>query len=374
MIPFLDLKQENKRYAFELESAVSRVVHSGWYILGKEKEFFENAFAAYCGVNHCIGVGNGLDAIRLILMAYMEQGFMKSGDEVILPANSFVATALAVSQCDLIPVFADCDINTYNIDPESVKEKLTDKTRAIIAVHLFGQVAPMYELRGISSKHNLKLIEDAAQAHGADYNGKKVGGLGDAAAFSFYPVKNLGSLGDAGAVTTDDAGLARLIRSISNYGSDKKYIHKYKGLNSRLDEIQAAVLSVKLKYLDKDNLRRRQIAAYYSENIKNKDIILPVERSEGNHVFHLYVIRTRQRNSLQEYLYNNEVHTQIHYPVPIHKQDAYSEYNGLSLPVAEKVQNEVLSIPLYPSLTDKEMDRICYLLNNWMYSEEKDEK
>ncbi|MFV0418230.1 MAG: DegT/DnrJ/EryC1/StrS family aminotransferase [Dysgonomonas sp.] len=372
MIPFLDLKRENERYASEIKEAVTRVVDSGWYILGKEKEDFEKEFAVYCGVDYCIGVGNGLDAIRLILMAYIEQGVIKEGDEVILPANSFIATALAVSQCNLIPVFADCDLDTYNISLESVKAKITDKTKVIIAVHLYGQIAPIEELKEITRQYGLKLIEDAAQAHGAIYKGIKTGGLADAAAFSYYPVKNLGSFGDAGAMTTNDKLLADIIRSLSNYGSDSKYIHLYKGLNSRLDEIQAAILSVKLKYLDEENRRRKEIASYYSDHINNKDIVLPVWENIEEHVFHLYVVRTKKRDALQTYLLEHGVQTQIHYPFCIHKQKAYSECNMLNLPVTERVQNEVLSLPLYPSLTTKEIDKICSLLNSWDINEKKE--
>lgn len=365
MIPFLDLKRENERYASEIKEAVSRVVTSGWYIMGEEKVRFEKLFAEYCGVNSCIGVGNGLDAIRLILMGYMEQGVMKKGDEVILPANSFIATALAVSQSGLLPVFVDCDKNTYNINPESVKEHITNKTKAIIAVHLYGQVSPMNELRQIAHRYGLKLIEDAAQAHGAIYGGKRVGALADVAAFSFYPVKNLGALGDAGAVTTNDSELAELIVSLSNYGSDKKYVHQHKGLNSRMDEIQAAVLSVKLKYLDRENQIRRQIASCYSKGINNENIVLPEVLNAEQHVFHLYVIRSQKRLRLQEYLLRNNVQTQIHYPLSIHKQKAYVEFDKLKLPVAEQIQDEVLSLPLYSSLTLEEVDKICHLLNNW---------
>lgn len=364
-IPFLDLKRENERYATEINTAVQRVIDSGWYILGREKEQFEGSFASYCGARYCIGIGNGLDAIRLILMGYMELGLMKEGDEVILPANTFIATALAVSQCNLIPVLADCDPKTYNITPESVREKITDKTRAIIAVHLYGQVAAIKELKIIAGQYGLKLIEDAAQAHGAIYDGTKTGSLADAAAFSFYPVKNLGALGDAGAVTTDDEKLAGIIYSLSNYGSDEKYIHKYKGLNSRLDEMQAAILSVKLKYLDEENFRRKKIATHYSANIKNKDIILPFVCCDMGHIFHLYVIRTKDREVLRKYLDKKGIQTQIHYPVAIHKQAAYSELAATSLPVAEKIQNEVLSLPLYVSLTDVELDYIIDSINNW---------
>ncbi|MBB4034612.1 dTDP-4-amino-4,6-dideoxygalactose transaminase [Dysgonomonas hofstadii] len=365
MIPFLDLKRETEPYASEIKEAINRVVDSGWYILGEEKERFEQEFAAYCGVSHCVGVGNGLDALRLILMGYMELGRIQIGDEIILPANTFVATALAVSQCGLIPVLADCDIDTYNIDPVSVKVKITGKTKAVIAVHLYGQVASMSILTEIAKQHDLLLIEDAAQAHGAIYGNKRAGSLADAAAFSFYPVKNLGALGDAGAVTTNDKELARVMGQLSNYGCESKYINKYKGLNSRLDEIQAAILSVKLKYLDKDNLKRKEIAGFYSENVKNKDIILPLLDNTKSHVFHQYVIRCPQRGKLQEYLLKEEIQAQVHYPVAIHKQKAYTEMSGLNLPVSERLQNEVLSLPAYPSLTEEEQEKIASALNDW---------
>lgn len=364
-ILFLDLKRENERYATAFKQAVSHVIDSGWYILGKEKEEFEKRFASYCGTARCIGVGNGLDALRLILMGYVEQGLMESGDEVILPANTFIATALAVSQCGLKPVLADCDIHTYNIDPQSVAKKVTSRTKAIIAVHLYGKVAPMEELKIIASQYGLKLIEDAAQAHGAEYKGKKTGNLGDAAAFSFYPIKNLGALGDTGAVTTNDRKLAEIIKALSNYGSKEKYIHQYKGLNSRLDEMQAAILSVRLDGLEEDNRRRREIARYYTKNIKNNQIILPEVDCIESHVFHLYVIRCSQRDKLQRYLLDNGIHTQIHYPLSIHKQEAYSELKNMVVPVAEKVQDEVLSLPLYPSLTDEGISKITAVLNKF---------
>ncbi|WP_029904773.1 DegT/DnrJ/EryC1/StrS aminotransferase family protein [Prevotella sp. 10(H)] len=364
-IPFLNLKRENERYAAKIKEAVSRVIDSGWYISGEEKEKFEKEFAAYCGVNHCIGVGNGLDSIRLILMGYMDQGTIQKGDEVILPANTFIATALAVSQCGLVPVLADCDNRTYNIESQSVKEKITSRTKAIIAVHLYGQVAAMNELKQIATQYNLKLIEDAAQAHGATHQGKKTGSLADAAAFSFYPVKNLGTLGDAGAVTTDDKKLADIIRSLSNYGSGKKYIHQYKGINSRLDEIQAAILSVKLKQLDEENQKRKELASYFSRNIKNENIILPYNKEPTSHVFHLYVIRTKERDRLQSYLETKGIFTQIHYPLAIHKQPAYSELKDLKLPVAEQLQDEVLSLPFYISLTEDEKTRITKALNSY---------
>lgn len=364
-IPFLSLKRENDCYSAELQQNILRVLNSGWYILGEEKKRFEKEFATYCGVHNCIGVGNGLDAIRLILQGYKEQGLMRDEDEVILPSNSFVATALAVSQVGLVPVLADCNIDTYNIDPQSVENKITNKTKAIIAVHLYGQVAPIDELKHISQKYNLKLIEDAAQAHGALYGRQVVGSLSDAAAFSFYPVKNLGALGDAGAVTTDDNALAEIVRSLSNYGSEEKYLHKLKGINSRLDELQATVLLTKLKYLDKENERRLQIANYYSTHIDNDRIILPIYSLDKSHVFHLYVIRVNDRDSLRRYLLDNGIHTQIHYPTPIHRQPAYSELNEMYLPVTDQLSGEVLSLPLYPSLTDAELRYIVSIINRW---------
>lgn len=365
VIPFYDLKREVAQYAAELKEAMAHVVDSGWYIQGEEKAHFESEFAAYCGVNYCIGVGSGLDALRLILMSYIELGLMKIGDEVILPANTFVATALAVSQSGLIPVLADCDITTFNISPRSVEDKVTDKTKAIIAVHLYGQVAPIDQLQEIADKYNLKLIEDAAQAHGADYKEKKAGALADVAAFSFYPVKNLGALGDAGAITTNDDELAEVIRSLSNYGSETKYYHQYKGINSRLDELQAAILSVRLKYLDSENKRRRGIASLYSARINNKTILLPNLTDKDSHVFHQYVIRSSERTDLQGYLVDNGIQTQIHYPVSIHKQQAYKELRDEKYPVSELLQNEILSIPIYPTLREEELSKIMYVLNNW---------
>lgn len=367
-IPFFNLKRINERYASDMEQAVLRVSRSGWYISGIEKECFEKEFADYCGTDYCIGVGNGLDALRLIFMAYKELGIMEDGDEVIIPVNTFIATALAVSQSSLTPIFADCDGDTYNIAVNSIEEKITHRTKAIVAVHLYGQIAPMEELRVIAKKYNLKLIEDAAQAHGAVYRGRKAGNLSDAAAFSFYPVKNIGALGDAGAVATNDESLACLVRSFSNYGSNEKYAHQYKGLNSRLDEMQAAVLSVKLKYLDRDNEERKCIASYYSANIKNDGIILPHVNTIEAHVFHQYVIRCKKRDELQTYLQDNGIQTQIHYPKAIHKQEAYKEFSSLCFPVAEKLQDEILSLPVYPTMTKEEMQEVVMVLNNWLRS------
>lgn len=364
-ILFFNLKRELERYSSELKNAASRVIDSGWYILGEEKQEFERSFAAYCGVEYCVGVGNGLDALRLILMGYIEQGLMKEGDEVIVPANSFIATALAVTQTGLNPVFVDCSEDSYNICPNSVSKNINHRTKAIIAVHLYGQVAEMDSLREIANKHGLKLIEDAAQAHGAVYKGRKVGSLADAAAFSFYPVKNLGSLGDAGAITTNDKDLFDIVSALSNYGSDLKYEHKYKGVNSRLDEMQAALLSVRLKYLDDDNRRRREIAAIYLSEINNDLIHLPKLDKVENHVFHLFVIRSKQRDKIHDYLMDNEIYTQIHYPKAINNQAAYREVSNIDLPITERLQKEVLSLPLYPSLTNEEIMKIVNHLNEY---------
>lgn len=364
-IPFLDLQREQKAYEAELQEVIARVVKSGWYIQGKEKQNFEQRYADYCGVNHCVGVGNGLDAIRLILLAYLELGVLSLGDEVIVPTNSFVASALAVSQCGLMPVFADCNSETYNIDSETVESQITKRTKAILVVHLYGQVSDMRQLKELASEYHLKLIEDAAQAHGAYYDGIRAGALGDVGAFSFYPAKNLGALGDAGAVTTNDDALAMMVRQLSNYGSSEKYIHRYKGINSRLDELQAAVLSFKLDQLDTENEKRKAIAKQYQEGIKNIKIIQPLVNNFDAHVFHIYTVRTAQRDKLKRYLSENGVDTQIHYPICIHKQDAYQECQVLSLMVAETLQNEVLSIPIFPSLTQKEINYIIEILNRW---------
>ena len=361
MINFSDLKKLNIKYQSEINEAIKKVTESGWYILGKEVETFEKEFAEYCGVKYCIGVGNGLEALTLILKAWK----FEKGDEVIVPANTYIASILAVSASGLTPVFVEPDINTYNIDPEKIEEKITPKTRAIMAVHLYGQAAEMSRINEIAKKHNLKVIEDAAQAHGAVYNGKRAGNLSDAAGFSFYPTKNLGALGDAGAITTNDDELAEKIKILRNYGAQIKYVNTYKGTNSRLDEIQAAILRVKLKYLNENNQKRREIARYYLENIKNEKIILPKIKNEDSHVWHLFVIRTEKRDELQEYLQNNNIQTLIHYPVPPHKQEAYKEYNHLTLPVTEKIHREVLSIPISPAMEEWEIKKVVEIINNY---------
>lgn len=365
MIPFLDLKKINERYQSEIEQAVSRVVRSGWYILGEEVKQFEAAFADYCHVNHCIGVGNGLEAIKLILCAYKELGIMSDGDEVIVPANTYIATILAITESRLTPVLVEPDIRTYNIDPEKVEEKITSKTKAILPVHLYGLSCPMNEINKIAQKYDLKVIDDAAQAHGAKYQGEPVGGLCDATAFSFYPTKNLGALGDAGAVTTNDTKLAEVIRALANYGTEAKYINKYKGLNSRLDEVQAAVLSVKLKYIEGDIRYRKMLAERYLTEIVNENIILPSVDSIAQHSFHLFVVRCERRDELQKYLSDQNIQTQVHYPLPPHKQESYKEWGNMSFGITEKIHKEVLSLPLNTALTFAEITTIISCVNKF---------
>lgn len=361
MVKFLDLQKINNSYAEEINNAISDVVESGWYLLGDKNKKFESEFAAYCGVKHCIGVANGLDAIRIILQAY---GF-QPGDEIIVPANTYIATILAITQNGLVPVLVEPDNESFNIDPDRIAKHITNKTRAILPVHLYGQVADMNAINTIARNNGLKVIEDSAQAHGARLNNARTGSLGDAAAFSFYPGKNLGALGDGGAVTTNDEELAIKIRAIANYGSLVKYQHIYKGINSRLDEIQAAVLSVKLKYLDRDNQRRKDIARIYLEKIVNKKIVLPHISDFSSHVFHLFVIRTKGRRELQKYLDSMSIQTLIHYPVPPHKQQAYAEYNDIELPITEKIHEEVLSLPISPVMTDEEINTVVEVVNEW---------
>lgn len=371
MIKFLDLQKINLVHQQEIEEAILNTFHSGWYILGEAVESFEKNFAAYCGVKHCIGVSNGLDALILILKAYIELGKINEGDEIIVPANTYIATILSISQNNLIPVLVEPDISTYNIDPTLIEEKITGKTKAIMPVHLYGQCADMETINSIAKKYNLLVIEDAAQAHGAMFNGKKTGNLGDAAGFSFYPGKNFGALGDAGAVTTNDDHLAEVIRALRNYGSHKKYYNILKGYNNRLDEIQAAVLDVKLKFLDEENQRRRKIAQFYCDNIKNNKITLPIEHSSLNiehyksHIWHLFVIRTAEQDKLQNYLKQNEIETVIHYPVPPHKQEAYKEWNSWNLPITEKIHNEVLSLPISPVMTEDVVKYVVKVLNKY---------
>lgn len=366
MIKFLDLQKINFAYQQEIEERLLNTFRSGWYLLGNEVKQFEENLKNYIGVNHAIGVANGLDALRLILRAYVEMGVMQKGDEIIVPANTYIASILAISDNGLIPVLVEPDINTYNIDISRVEEKITSKTKGIMIVHLYGQVVFSEELRYIAQKHNLKIVEDNAQAIGAEWNGIKTGNLGDATGFSFYPGKNLGALGDGGAVTCKDEELANTVRALANYGSNRKYVNIYQGLNSRLDEIQAAVLDVKLKYIDADNARRRKIAKRYITEVNNPKIILPVNPvNEAEHVWHLFVIRTKNREELQNYLTENGIQTLIHYPIPPHKQEAYSEWNNRSYPITEKIHKEVLSLPISPVMDDDEVNSVVEVLNKY---------
>jgi dTDP-4-amino-4,6-dideoxygalactose transaminase len=365
MIKFLDLYSLNKKYANEIQIAIKRVIDSGWFLLGKELESFEQSYADYIGSTFCIGVANGLDALRLILRAYIEMGIMKEGDEVIVPANTFIASVFAITDNRLVPVFVEPKIGTYEIDDDLIKSAITSKTRAIMIVHLYGRCAYTNKIGNICKKYDLKLIEDNAQAHGCLFNGKRTGSLGDAAGHSFYPGKNLGALGDGGAVTTNNSELARIVRVLANYGSQSKYICEYTGINSRLDEIQAAVLKIKLKYLDEDNLRRKIIAQKYIKGITNQDIILPVINDYESNVFHIFPIRSKKRNELQEFLFNNGVQTLIHYPIPPHKQNCYSQWNHISFKITETIHNEELSLPISQILLDDEVEIIISLINRW---------
>ncbi|MDO8316015.1 MAG: DegT/DnrJ/EryC1/StrS family aminotransferase [Flavobacterium sp.] len=365
MIKFLDLQKINAQYEQELKEAANRVIDSGWYLMGKELETFEQNYADFCGIKYALGVANGLDALRLIFKAYIELGVIKKGDEVIIPANTYIASVLAISDNGLIPVFVEPNKNTYNLDATKIEGAITPKTRAILTVHLYGQNSIDQQMIDICAKHDLKLVEDSAQSHGAIWNKKVMGSIGDAAGHSFYPGKNLGALGDAGAVTTNDETLANTISALRNYGSHKKYENIYQGLNSRLDEIQAAFLNVKLKYIQKDILERRRVANYYLEHIKNPEIILPLVLNDEGHVWHLFVIRTSKRVDLQNYLNDNGIQTIIHYPIPPHKQKAYSAFNKLSFPITEQIHNEVLSLPMSSVMSDEEIAIIVNTINNF---------
>ncbi len=366
MIPFLDLKKINEPYEADFRIKMETILQKGWFIMGDEVQAFEKKYADYCGTRYCIGVANGLDALVLILKGYIQLGKLQKGDEVIVPANTFIATILAVFEAGLIPVPVEPDLQSYNLDPKLTEQKITDKTRAIIIVHLYGQIADMDAFSAMAKQHNLLLIEDAAQAHGAQTAaGKKAGNLSDVAAFSFYPAKNLGALGDAGAITTNDSELAAVIFSLHNYGSQTKYHHDFIGTNSRLDEIQAAFLNIKLDGLDYDNEKRRLIAAIYSDTISNPKITLPIYNRDKSHVFHLFVIRTQDRNGLQHFLSTHGISTQIHYPVPPHRQRALKEWNSLSLPITEKIHNEVLSLPISPVMTAEDAVFVVSVLNQY---------
>lgn len=361
MIKFLDLKTINNRFRAEIDLRIKTILDRGWYLQGAENEMFANNFAAYCGTKGAIGVANGLDALNLIIRAY---GF-GPGDEIIVPANTFIATILAISENGCTPVLVEPDIDTYCIDPDKIEAAITPKTKAVMVVHLYGQAVPMEKIWSLQAKYGFKIIEDAAQAHGAVYRGRKTGNLGDAAGFSFYPGKNLGAMGDAGGVTTNDLAILEKIKSIGNYGCDRKYHHIYKGVNSRLDEIQAAVLDVKLAHLDDDNARRREIAKRYRENITNARIILPKVYDELAHVWHLFVIRCEDRDGLAAHLKARGIETNIHYPTPPHRQDAYVEWGDWSYPITEKIHREVLSLPISPVMADEEVEAVINAVNIW---------
>jgi dTDP-4-amino-4,6-dideoxygalactose transaminase len=369
MIKFLDLQKINAQYADELKQTASEVIDKGWFLLGERVKIFEQQYSDFIGVKNTVACANGLDALRLILRAYIELEIMREGDEVIVPANTFIASILAITDNRLKPVLVEPDIRTYNLDISLIEQAITTKTKAIMVVHLYGRTCWSSELEMIAQKYNLKIIEDNAQAAGSCYfdatgTGKRTGSLGDAAGNSFYPGKNLGALGDSGAVTTNDDELATVVRALANYGSQEKYVNKYQGLNSRMDEIQAAFLSVKLKYLDAENEIRRRIADYYMENIRNEQIILPTTTEcREPHVQHLFVIRTKQRDKLQSYLAANDIQTLIHYPIPPHKQMAYAKWNSLSFPITEQIHNEVLSLPMSPVLESEEVKKLVETVN-----------
>lgn len=361
MIKFLDLEKINNRYREEIDSRIKNILDKGWYLQGEENENFTKNFANFCGTKFALGVANGLDALNLIIKAY---GF-GNGDEIMVPANTYIATILAISENGCIPILVEPDIKTYNINPDSIEEKITSKTKAIMVVHLYGQAVQMEKIWKIAKKYNLKIIEDSAQAHGAIYQENRTGNLGDASGFSFYPGKNLGCIGDGGAVTTNDEELFNKIKAIANYGSDRKYHHIYKGVNSRLDEIQAAVLDIKLKHLDSDNNKRREISKYYRENIKNSKIILPETYDEKSHVWHIFAVRTHNRDEFQKYLTEKGIQTIIHYPTPPHKQGAYKEWNNLSFPITEEIHNTILSLPISPVMTDSEIEKVVEVVNEY---------
>jgi len=364
MISFLDLKSINANYREELINAATRVIDSGWYIQGQEVAAFEQEFAEYCGTRFTIGVANGLDALILTFRAWKELGKLKEGDEVIVPANTYIASILAITENRLKPVLVEPDEATFNICPKNIAKAITPNTKAILAVHLYGQMAPMPEIMALAENHNLLVLEDAAQAHGASINGQKAGNWGHAAGFSFYPGKNLGALGDAGAVTTNDPELAQTIRALGNYGSHKKYENLYQGVNSRLDEMQAACLRVKLRFLDDEIKRRREVANYYLLNIRNPNVELPKVSKDESHVWHLFVVRSGHRDALKQLLENHGVQTLIHYPIPPHKQKAYLDFQEQSYQLTELIHKQVLSLPMGPVITDQELSAVVDAVNS----------
>lgn len=365
MINFLDLQAINNQYQQELKDACARVIDSGWYIMGNELAQFEAEFAAYCGTKYAIGVANGLDALILTIRAWKELGKLKAGDEVIVQANTYIASVLAITENGLVPVLVEPNPTTYNLEPEIVRKAITAKTKLILPVHLYGQISPMQEIMALAKEFNLLVLEDCAQSHGAEINGKRAGNWGDAAGFSFYPGKNLGALGDAGAITTNDDELALAIKALRNYGSHQKYENLYQGVNSRLDEIQAAMLRVKLNHLEVETARRQQVAQVYRTGITNPLIILPQVSDELTHVWHLFVVRCEQREALQQFLAAEGIQTLIHYPIPPHKQHAYQYMNSQVLPLTELIHQQVLSIPISSVMTDEDVIYVVNVINQF---------
>lgn len=365
MIPFLDLKSINQQYQEELKEACARVIDSGWYIMGAELNAFEDEFASYCGTQYCVGVANGLDALTLTLRAWKELGRLQAGDEIIVPANTYIASVLAITENDLVPVLVEPDEHTFNLSSSNILDALSSKTKAILPVHLYGQISPMDEIMDLVKEHDLLVLEDCAQSHGAELEGKKCGSWGDAAGFSFYPGKNLGALGDAGAITTNDKELYDVLVALRNYGSHKKYENKFRGVNSRLDEIQAAMLRVKLKHLDNETAHRQHIAQLYLEGIHNPLITLPEVTSKEGNVWHLFVLRVLDRAEFVKHLNEHGIQTLVHYPTPPHQQEAYRDFANLSLPLTEKIHEEVVSIPMDPTLSIDDVKKVILAINTF---------
>ncbi|MCR4584047.1 MAG: DegT/DnrJ/EryC1/StrS family aminotransferase [Prevotella sp.] len=363
MMKYLDLKLMAARHAEEIQAAVRSVVDGGWYLKGEATRSFEEHYANYIGTRCCVGCGNGLDALTLVFRAYREMGVMKEGDEVIVPANTYIASILSITENGLVPVLVEPDVNTLQIDDSLIEQRISPRTRAVMIVHLYGRCAYTDKIGEICHRFHLKLIEDNAQAHGCTFGNRRTGSLGDVAGHSFYPTKNLGAMGDAGAVTTDDVDLAENIRTLGNYGSSRKYVFDYVGKNSRMDELQAAVLDVRLKYLDEDNRRRKEVASIYINKVKNPLVCIP--QSQRDSVWHIFPVLSSCRDELQRYLLRVGVETQVHYPIPPHKQGCYSEWNKLSLPITEQIHREELSLPCHPGMTEEEVCQVVRLLNDF---------
>ena len=365
MIKFLDLQKVNAQYGEEIDDAVMRVTHSGRYLLGEEVAAFEQEYAAFIGTRYCVGCGNGLDALTLIIMAYKELGVMHDDDEIIVPANTYIASILAITENNLKPILVEPHLDTLEIDDSLIEERITERTKAIMVVHLYGRCAYTDTIGLLCKKYGLKLIEDNAQAHGCKYQGQKTGSIGDAAGHSFYPGKNLGAFGDGGAVTTNDKALADTIRALGNYGSERKYVFNYTGRNSRLDELQAAILRVRLKHLDTDNKHRQRVATMYYESLNQNLVPLPTHLPDANNVYHLFPVLCKHRDSLQQYLERNGIQTLIHYPIPPHQQECYHQFHHLNLPITTQIANEELSLPISPILTNEEVEYIIQTINSW---------